>query len=150
MLSFLTTDHPSDVVPMLKPSLRAKGLHVGRWRLVRMDEDEDEPETQQVPTSPTKATTNGRTSPVKPTSPSNTTHHQLQKKRKHPKVVITELLEPGENTPKYEFEMELTLKETQRGRWNKLDLDHYASINLATGEALGLSLKHQKPFYFSK
>lgn len=87
---------------------------------------------------------NGRTSPVK----SNLT--QLQKKRKHPKVIITELLEPGENTPKYEFEMELTLKETQRGKWNKLDLDHYASINLSTGEALGLSLKHQKPFYFSK
>lgn len=149
MLSFLTTDHPSDVVPMLKPSLRAKGLHIGRWRLVRMDEDEDEPETV-APSSPTKATTNGRASPVKLTSPTKTTHNQPQKKRKHPKVVITELLEPGENTPKYEFEMELTLKETQRGRWNKLDLDHYASINLATGEALGLSLKHQKPFYFSK
>ncbi|EKD00422.1 F-box domain-containing protein [Trichosporon asahii var. asahii CBS 8904] len=149
VLSFLTTDHPSDVVPMLKPSLRAKGLHIGRWRLVRMDEDEDEPETA-APSSPTKATTNGRTSPVKPTGPTKTTRNQPQKKRKHPKVVITELLEPGENTPKYEFEMELTLKETQRGRWNKLDLDHYASINLATGEALGLSLKHQKPFYFSK
>lgn len=134
---------------MLKPSLRAKGLHIGRWRLVRMDEDEDEPETA-APSSPTKATTNGRTSPVKPTGPTKTTRNQPQKKRKHPKVVITELLEPGENTPKYEFEMELTLKETQRGRWNKLDLDHYASINLATGEALGLSLKHQKPFYFSK
>lgn len=35
-------------------------------------------------------------------------------------------------------------------RWNKLDILNYQSINLATGESLGLSLKHQKPFYFSK
>lgn len=35
-------------------------------------------------------------------------------------------------------------------RWNKLDLMHYNSINLLTGETLELSLKNQKPFYFSK
>lgn len=46
--------------------------------------------------------------------------------------------------------MELSLKETQRGRWNKLDIDSYRSINLANEEVLALSLKHQKPFYFSK
>lgn len=46
--------------------------------------------------------------------------------------------------------MELNLKETQRGRWNKLDIENYRSINLVTDEVLGLGLKHQKPFYFSK
>lgn len=65
-------------------------------------------------------------------------------------MVITELLEPGQHSPKYEFEMILSLKETQRGRWNKLDIDLYRSINLANDEVLALSLKHQKPFYFSK
>jgi hypothetical protein len=35
-------------------------------------------------------------------------------------------------------------------RWNKLEMLTYQSINLFNGEALGLSLKHQKPFYFSK
>lgn len=35
-------------------------------------------------------------------------------------------------------------------RWNKLDLLHYNSTNLMTGENLELSLKNQKPFYFSK
>ncbi|BEI86619.1 hypothetical protein CcaverHIS002_0609060 [Cutaneotrichosporon cavernicola] len=110
VMSFLTTDHPSDVVPLLKPSLRAKGLHFGRWRLVR---DEDE------------------------------------RGRKRARVIITDLVEPGPGA-KYEFEMELMLRETGRGRWNKLDLVSYSSINLATGEALGLTLKHQKPFYFSK
>ena len=46
--------------------------------------------------------------------------------------------------------MELSLRETGRGRWNKLDILDYRSINLATEESLSLSLKHQKPFYFSK
>lgn len=35
-------------------------------------------------------------------------------------------------------------------RWNKLDLQAYQSINMETEETLLLSLKHQKPFYFSK
>lgn len=110
VISFLTTDHPSEVVPLLKPTLRAKGLHFGRWRLVRAEDERG---------------------------------------RKRPRVLVTDLVEPGGGA-KYEFEMELTLRETGRGRWNKLDLVSYSSINLATGEALGLSLKHQKPFYFSK
>jgi F-box protein 9 len=96
------TNSPSAVVPILRPSLRSKGLHFGRWRIEKG------------------------------------------------KVFITDLLEPGIKTPKYEFEMELNLKETQRGKWNKLDIHRYSSINLADGEVLGLSLKHQKPFYFSK
>lgn len=110
VISFLTTDHPSDVVPLLKPTLRAKGLHFGRWRLIRAEDD---------------------------------------KGRKRPRVLVTDLVEPGSDA-KYEFEMELGLRETGRGRWNKLDILSYSSINLATGESLGLSLKHQKPFYFSK
>ena len=102
VLASKLTDSPSSVVPVLRPSLRSKGLHFGRWRVEKG------------------------------------------------KVHLSELLEPGIRTPKYEFEMELNLKETQRGRWNKLDIHTYSSINLATDEVLGLSLKHQKPFYFSK
>ncbi|KAJ9116355.1 hypothetical protein QFC22_004796 [Naganishia vaughanmartiniae] len=71
------------------------------------------------------------------------------KGREIPRIELRSLLEPGV-TPKYEFEMDLCLKTTQRGRWNKLDMLTYQSINLVNGEALGLSLKHQKPFYFSK
>lgn len=98
------------MIPLLKPTLRAKGLHFGRWRLERSEDERG---------------------------------------RKRPRVVVSDLVEPGVNA-KYEFEMELALRETGRGRWNKLDLASYSSINLATGETLGLSLKHQKPFYFSK
>jgi len=73
-----------------------------------------------------------------------------KQEKKRATVVITDLLEPGSERPKYQFEMELSLRETGRGRWNKLDMLRYNSINLSTGESLGLSLKHQKPFYFSK
>ncbi|GHJ90404.1 hypothetical protein NliqN6_6806 [Naganishia liquefaciens] len=72
-----------------------------------------------------------------------------EKGRDVPKIELRSLLEPGV-TPKYEFEMDLCLKTTHRGRWNKLEMLTYQSVNLLNGEALGLSLKHQKPFYFSK
>lgn len=82
------------MVPLLKPNLRSKGLHFGQWRLLRSDSDE------------------------------NTVDHldkTLQGKlksrdgKKRPRIVVTDLAEPGRE-PKYEFEMELVLKETQRGR----------------------------------
>jgi hypothetical protein len=66
------------------------------------------------------------------------------------RIEITQLLEPGLDAPKYEFVMLLDLRETGRGRWNKLEMDEYKSIHLGNGEVLGLGLKHQKPFYFSK
>lgn len=110
MISFLTTDHPSDVVPILKRGLRAKGLNLGQWEMI---------------------------------------HEVDAKSKKRARVLITGLMEPGGNM-KYEFEMELGLRETSRGRWNKLDINSYSSIHVASGEVLGLSLKHQKPFYFSK
>ena len=105
------TTSPSDVVPILRPSLRAKGLHFGRWRLIHSDSS---PPARRA------------------------------------RIVISDLLEPGADVPKYEFEMELALRETGRGKWNKLDILEYRSVNLESGEVLALSLKHQKPFYFSK
>lgn len=65
-------------------------------------------------------------------------------------ILISDLREPGVDRHKYSFEMELGLRTTGRGRWNKLDMTSYSSINLANEEHLALSLKHQKPFYFSK
>lgn len=79
-----------------------------------------------------------------------TTHKDPTTGLETPSIEIRQMLEPGLNTPKYEFEMDLGLKTTTRGRWNKLEMRTYQSIRLGTGEALGLSLKHQKPFYFSK
>ncbi|KAL7421994.1 hypothetical protein Q5752_003766 [Cryptotrichosporon argae] len=137
VISFLTTDHPSDIVPVLRPSLRAKGLHFGRWRLVRSDASE--PECALLTPPAPGAGGAGANADAKPPPP-----------RPRAVVLVSDLLEPGAAAPKYAFEMELALRETQRGRWNKLDLSSYRSIHLATGEVLELGLKHQKPFYFSK
>jgi F-box protein 9 len=115
------------VVHSVRPSLRAKGTLFGQWNICTMKDE---------------------------------------KGRDIPRIELRSLLEPGV-TPKYEFEMDLCLKTTHRGRcvayklgvisaeelscrWNKLEMLTYQSINLLNGEALGLSLKHQKPFYFSK
>ncbi|WVN87671.1 uncharacterized protein L203_102857 [Cryptococcus depauperatus CBS 7841] len=124
-ISYLTTNHPSEVVPLLRPKFRGKGLHFGRWRLIRSDD----PNNNEAD-SETRAYTNG----AKCTA----------------KVIVSGLLEPGVENSKYEFEMELSLGQSTRGKWNKLTILEYRSINLATRETLALSLKHQKPYHFSK
>jgi F-box protein 9 len=85
VISYLTTDMPGEVVPTLRPSLRGKGLHFGKWRLERVEDGDRDVEIVKG------------------------------KKKGKGRVVISELLEPGVE-PKYEFEMDLSLKETGRGR----------------------------------
>lgn len=101
---------------MLKPTLRAKGLHIGTYTLAPVPSADPNPNS--APDAKANVASNRR-------------------------IIISELLEPGNPAPKYEFEMELSLRETGRGRWNKLDITSYQSVNLATGEVLGLALKHQ-------
>ncbi|WVF71200.1 hypothetical protein IAT40_006000 [Kwoniella sp. CBS 6097] len=137
VISFLTTDHPSEIVPVLRPSIRGKGLHFGRWKLIRTDSPLH-PSNTHNPDSDHDKNNGGN---------ANTDRNRM---RKNPRILITDLLEPGIEGPKYEFEMELALRSTGRGRWNKLEIIEYRSINLLTGEVLALALKHQKPFYFSK
>lgn len=161
VISFLTTEHPSDVVPNLNPSLRGKGLHFGRWRLIRSDDVEEEEEMEKIKGEKAakeeemvtddkedKADKADEKDLYKNTKANKKNAKNTAKKRAY--IQITDLLEPGVADPKYEFEMELALRETNRGRWNKLDLARYSTVNLATGEVLHLSLRQQKPFYFSK
>ncbi|KAH8084780.1 hypothetical protein HD553DRAFT_272098 [Filobasidium floriforme] len=124
VIALLTTDHPVDVVHNIKPSLRAKGTLMGRWSLSDWD---PEMEKDRPPFPPHAHAT-----------------HPINL------ISITDLIEPGVAHPKYSFEMNLDLRSAQRGRWNKLVMRDYQSVRLGTGEALGLSLKHQKPFFFSK
>ncbi|KZS94313.1 hypothetical protein SISNIDRAFT_453194 [Sistotremastrum niveocremeum HHB9708] len=65
-------------------------------------------------------------------------------------VYITELLDPGSQPAKYSFQMTLNLKSRPLGRWNKLDLAAYDSVDVATGEASAFTLKHERPYWFSK
>jgi F-box protein 9 len=147
VISFLTTDHPSDVVPTLNRSIRGKGLHFGRWRLVRSDAEEED-EDNVGPDEGVKKGEKGEEGEKGSTA--TAAKPGAKPAPRHARILLTDLVEPGALHPKYEFEMDITLRQTHRGRWNKLDIARYSTVNIATGELLHLSLRHQKPFYFSK
>ncbi|PCH44309.1 hypothetical protein WOLCODRAFT_104900 [Wolfiporia cocos MD-104 SS10] len=107
VLSLLANEEmpPQQVIPMLKPTLRMKGLYIGTWRL------------------------SGAI------------------------VYITSLLDPSppsHSGTRYAFQMTLELKSRPVGRWNRLEFRAYDSVNIESGEATPLVLKHERPFWFSK
>ncbi|TFK53425.1 hypothetical protein OE88DRAFT_1655559, partial [Heliocybe sulcata] len=72
-------------------------------------------------------------------------------------VYITDLIDPSSLDPgasysskRYAFQMTLSLRSRPLGRWNKLDMAAYETVNLETGETELLPLKHDRPFWFSK
>ncbi|KIJ55303.1 hypothetical protein M422DRAFT_219912 [Sphaerobolus stellatus SS14] len=66
-------------------------------------------------------------------------------------VVITNLMDvvPG-YSDKYSFQIVLGLKSRPTGKWNKLDIHQYESVNMETGDIIPFSLKHDRPYWFSK
>ncbi|CAO1631614.1 unnamed protein product [Sympodiomycopsis kandeliae] len=63
------------------------------------------------------------------------------------RVIIDDLRD--RSLAKYAFRMILSLRSTSRGKWNKMEMLDYCSINLETGEVLPLPPKHSRPFHFS-
>lgn len=142
VMSLLSTEHPSTLVPLLDERLRMKGLHHGRWELVvepslssnaleggaivgpAVVQIVDLGEPDDLPTED---------DPLHPSAKV----FKRDKKRKS-------------KERKYDFEMSLSLGSTSRGRWNKLTMGEYVSTNRATGEILPIKLVNQGPFYFSK
>ncbi|KAJ7116071.1 hypothetical protein C8R44DRAFT_675645 [Mycena epipterygia] len=60
---------------------------------------------------------------------------------------------PGNREPfaRYSFSMILTLRSRPVvGRWNKLELTTYNSVDLENGNTMPLGLRHERPFWFSK
>lgn len=51
---------------------------------------------------------------------------------------------------RYVFAMALNLRSRPLGRWNRMDIDSYDSVNLETGDVHPVALKHERPFWFSK
>jgi len=51
---------------------------------------------------------------------------------------------------RYVFTMALTLRSRPLGRWNKMDIESYDSVNIETGDVNPVALKHERPFWFSK
>ena len=65
-------------------------------------------------------------------------------------VHITDLLDPAGGAMRYTFQMILDLRSRPLGRWNRLDFREYDSVEIASGEATPLALKHERPFWFSR
>ncbi|KAF8845125.1 hypothetical protein BDN67DRAFT_962058 [Paxillus ammoniavirescens] len=118
VLSLLANEEyqPSLVIPMLEPSLRMKGFHIGDWRLE----------------GSTVLISNLVEMHSLTHAPSTHHHNHVPQSRR------------------YHFQMTLSLRSKPLGRWNKLDLVSYESVNVEDGEVVPLPLKHERPFWFSK
>jgi len=59
---------------------------------------------------------------------------------------------PGNGEPfaRYSFSMILSLRSRPLGRWNKLELTTYSSVDLENGNTTPLGLRHERPFWFSR
>lgn len=51
---------------------------------------------------------------------------------------------------RYNFQMSLALQSKPLGRWNRLEILSYESVNVEKGEVVPFVLKHERPFWFSR
>jgi F-box protein 9 len=72
---------------------------------------------------------------------------QLYSRPAGPKIIVDDLRD--KTMSRYTFRIILKLDKTSRGKWNKMDILEYDSINLESGEVCALPLNHKKPFHFS-
>lgn len=51
---------------------------------------------------------------------------------------------------RYVFSMSLNLLSRPLGRWNRMEITGYDSIKVESGDASPITLKNERPFWFSK
>ncbi|TFK29703.1 hypothetical protein FA15DRAFT_663871 [Coprinopsis marcescibilis] len=170
VLSLLANDHisPQEVIPLLKPTLRMSGFFIGSWSLTgttvnivnlldasgkfMMLVDNLEPLHFRIPERvPSEPSISG------PSNPGSTAAIQPKltftggstgpSKHRHQAAALN--AEPLPQ-PRYIFDMTLELRSKPLGRWNKLEMATYDSINLETGDVCPLPLKNERPYWFSK
>ncbi|KAJ8095291.1 hypothetical protein PM082_010514 [Marasmius tenuissimus] len=152
VLSLLTNEEqpPAEVIPRLKPTRGTKGLFIGTWHLSGTTIVLSNLIDSASLSDPTLA-------PVDLSSPSSvlaainhahlrTTQHQTNNAISGP----SHNRSVPEHPLRYVFTMTLSLRSRPLGRWNKLDISSYDSVNLETGDAYPVALKHERPFWFSK
>ncbi|KAJ3734968.1 hypothetical protein DFJ43DRAFT_1222064 [Lentinula guzmanii] len=162
VISLLTNEEqpPAHVIPLLKPTLRGlKGLFYGNWHLTgnnivlsNLIDASSRSLTHVDFSSPTLvADLLGRNTVPLATgassSESSHNHHAHSHGHGHSHSHSDDSSLP---TVRYIFTMNLTLLSRPMGRWNKMDIVSYDSLNLETGEASPVALKHERPFWFSK
>jgi len=122
VLSLLVNEEqgPQQIISLLKPTLRMKGLFRGQWKLTGT--------TVQL-SGLTDAS--GRFKLPEPTDSGS-------------------LDPPSGEQAKYVFEMALDLQTRPLGRWNKMVIHSYHSVNTVSEIVTPVALKHERPFWFSK
>ncbi|PBK99706.1 hypothetical protein ARMGADRAFT_985571 [Armillaria gallica] len=114
---------PQHVIPLLKPSLRMKGCLFGRWML----------------TDTTICITNLVDGSGHLAIPPDTDFSD-----------VSDIILANSDSIRYIFSMTLSLRSRPIGRWNKLDIIAFNSVNVETGDASPVVMKHERSFWFSK
>lgn len=145
VLSLLANEemNPHQVIPLLKPTLRMKGLCIGTWQLsgttvqLNLIDANEKLFTSLPPSfSPLLSLLNSPEISEAPHTHRHTPHN-------HASTV-------ADQRTRYMFVMRLELRSRPLGRWNKLDIESYDSVNLETGDTAPVALRHERPFWFSK
>ncbi|KAK0202566.1 hypothetical protein DFS33DRAFT_1263025 [Desarmillaria ectypa] len=114
---------PQHVIPLLKPSIRMKGCLFGRWTL----------------TDTTICITNLVDGSGHLPIPPDTDFSDL-----------SDIILANSDAIRYVFSMNLSLRSRPLGRWNKLDIITFNSVNIETGDTSPVVMKHERSFWFSK
>jgi F-box protein 9 len=132
VLSLLANEElgPQQVIPLLKPTLRMKGLFIGEWQL-----DDNTVYITNLLDASGKLSLPLLTSQSSPSAPMH-----------YSSAIAT----TTSYSTRYAFQMTLTLRSRPLGRWNKLNFEAYDSVDLESGETIPLNLKHERAFWFSK
>jgi len=137
VLSLLVNEEhtPQQIIPLLKPTLRMKGFFIGTWCLsgstIHLSNLMDASGRFPLP--------NFWDNSWDPPSELSPSYHQ-------PLTNTSGI--PERN--RYAFLMSLNLRSRPLGRWNRLTMETYDSVNLQTGDTSPVVLKHERPFWFSK
>ncbi|PPQ67877.1 hypothetical protein CVT25_010316 [Psilocybe cyanescens] len=141
VLSLLANEEhpPQHIIPILKPTLRMNGLFFGQWHLigttVHLTNLIDASGRFALPVS----AASGPSPPAEPFSSSSL----------HASGGGGNALR-ADQAARYAFLMTLNLRSRPLGRWNRMDIECYESINIETGDVNPIVLKHERPFWFSK
>ncbi|KAF5361821.1 hypothetical protein D9756_002334 [Leucocoprinus leucothites] len=142
VLSLLANEEhsPQTIINMLKPSLRMKGLYIGTWTLtgteIALSNLFDASGRYPIPGLDEE--------PLLISHPPASHHHHHHHHHHHSQTSVEA------QASRYVFVMSLGLKSRPLGRWNRLDMHSYDTLNLETGDLTPVALKHERPFWFSK
>lgn len=177
VLSLLANEekHPQEIIPLLKPSLRMKGLFVGHWKLLGttvhlsnlVDASGRFPlPAFSIPPSPFSSVvpvdgdrsldlTSLGSGAASGSAQANFGHASVQAYGQghgygHSQRQTGSSLSTQTDTARYVFDMTLNLRSKPLGRWNRMDIQSYDSVDLENGDVNPVALKHERPFWFSK